>query len=221
MVAGQKSVGLNGLENFLFPLPYMFITQGEDPSGAGGVLSHRGSYAIDFQGYGETGRIYNAPYYAPFTCRCARVNSDSSVWWQSVNDVNFINGTSGPATIVFVHDDNYADNRVGDIKNQGDLIGHTGTAGNVTGDHVHIETAHGHQTSYYLNQWGVYCVTGSSSMYNNSGVDNTQLVRPTFPVGGPYLWRDFGDVPPPVQRKRADKYPWFIHNQRLYRKRIG
>ena len=47
MLAGQKGYGLNGLQNFLFPMENMYITQGSYTA----TYSHNGCYAMDFDGY--------------------------------------------------------------------------------------------------------------------------------------------------------------------------
>lgn len=195
MEAGQKSVGANGKQNFLFPFTYMYITQGEDPDGTKGAYSHRGSYAMDFQGWGQSGRVFRCPYYAPFDCTCTRVGSDSSVWWVSNDEVNFPDGTTSIATIVFAHDNNFQSRYVGETRRQGDLIGNTGTAGNVTGDHGHIETAKGRQTQYVQNQFGVYMVANSSSNWQNMYVDGTFLIVSQW-QGSSYNWRTIGTDPP-------------------------
>ena len=46
MVAGQRLVAPDGYEVCLFPLPYMYISQGEN-----GNISHHGTYNIDFIGW--------------------------------------------------------------------------------------------------------------------------------------------------------------------------
>ena len=58
MRAGQ-TLRDNNIEVVLFPLEYMYLTQGElNPSG-----SHNGILAMDFQGYGSSGRVLKCPLY--------------------------------------------------------------------------------------------------------------------------------------------------------------
>ena len=64
MQAGQKGVGLNGKQNFLFPLEVMWLTQGYYQY----TYSHDHLYAMDFQGagfnsQGNVVRVYNCPCY--------------------------------------------------------------------------------------------------------------------------------------------------------------
>lgn len=201
MLAGQKSRGSNGLENFLFPLEYMYVTQGEDPPPPKyNTYSHTGTYTIDFQGWGENGRVYNCPYYAPFDCTCVRVNSDSSVIWQSNNQVNFADGTVDRGSILVAHQTNWTVHYVGETKSQGDLLGYTGVGGTVTGDHVHIECGKGLLATVsatgYQNPNGTnsYWLVGSSSLYNNMFIDDTHII-----VDLGYNWKttDGGTPEPP------------------------
>lgn len=131
MLAGETA-SYNGHEYCLFPLPYMRCTQRGIP-GDMSLYSHCCTYACD---WGQPDPQTIVPVYAPFTGhlvnsgaangRCYFV-SDNSVW--TPGGLAFV-------TLELVHDNNppasgaYA---------QGSLIYHTGTAGNVTGAHVHID----------------------------------------------------------------------------------
>lgn len=78
--------GSNGKENILFPLDYMYITQGEledDPS-------HGGTYNIDY-----IGRTTKYPYYAPVTCKVVYIDvSNGMTVIESIDEVNYIDGTT-------------------------------------------------------------------------------------------------------------------------------
>ena len=130
MRLNERLVADDNYEVLLFPLEYMYMSQDE-----GGDYSHLYTYSIDFLGWGVHGRIYKCPYYAPCTCKCKQVGSGSVVW-ESTNKVHFADGTLDYVTFHVAHDDNTSNHFVGQIINQGGLIGHTGTTGNVTGDHV-------------------------------------------------------------------------------------
>lgn len=221
MKAGQKSYGSNGLQNFLFPLEYMYITQGEYQY----TYSHDGTYAMDFQGWGANGRVYNCPYYAPFDCTCvAKWGSNSPMLvWQSDKEVNFADGTSGYACIGFVHDDNTPHIRVNDKRTQGQVIGHTGTYGNVTGDHVHIEVKRGKYNGYYKNSYGIYQLKEEAHLYTLIGVNDTVLTKDYYVnhqgVRIDYDWRLFsGGITPPQPVHRKHKFPWYIYtSKKLHR----
>ena len=221
MKAGQKSYGSNGLQNFLFPLEYMYITQGEYQY----TYSHDGTYAMDFQGWGANGRVYNCPYYAPFDCTCVAKWGSSSpmLVWQSDKEVNFVDGTSGYACIGFVHDDHTARIRVGDKCKQGQVIGHTGTYGNASGDHVHIEVKRGKYAGYYKNNYGVYQLQAEAHLYTLIGVNNTVLTKDYYVnhqgTRIDYDWRLFsGGITPPQPVHRKHKFPWYIYtSKKLHR----
>lgn len=184
MQPNQKMTGANGLENFLFPLPVLNITQGEN-----GGYSHQGSLAIDF-----VGTYAQYPYYAPATMRCYYKDGLSGVYWQSVNKVNYIDGTVDYIRILFYHDNGWNNHYVGEVINQGSIIGRTGTAGQVTGDHVHMEVGSGAWDGtypLYQNSYGVWCLKGGIHIYNGCGVNDTQIIN-----GYGYNWRSFQNKPP-------------------------
>ena len=219
MLAGQKGYGANGLQNFLFPLDYLYITQGSYYY----TYSHNGCYAMDF-----VGTTSHYPYYAPFDCHCVAKWGSSSpqVVWQSNNEVNFIDGTTGYACIGFNHDNNIPNIHVGDTKLQGEVIGHTGTYGGV-GDHVHIEAKKGTYQGYHQNSQGVYMLTGSTWLYDLFGVNDTTLAKTYYDNHNGqrvyYTFRDFTiNLPypptPPIPVIREGKFPWVLYAKKLREK---
>ena len=211
MVAGEKLVGSDGKEVMLFPLPYMYISQGE-----GETYSHAGTYNIDFLGYGVGGRIYQAPYYAPCSCKCVRTfssgNGANGRVYESLDRVHTPNGLQY-VSFLFFHDDNPT-SVVGNIYSQGDLIGHTGTNGNVTGDHVHFNTADGKYAGYENvppdNQGQL---VNSTHIYDICYVNDTVLVNDYN-----YNWQIYsGGITPSKYRK--GKFPWVLYARRLRDKR--
>lgn len=215
MIAGQKMIGSNGYENMLFPLSYIYVTQGEN-----GSYSHQGSLAIDFQGYGAEGRVLNCPYYAPFDCKCVKIWGSTSpmIVWESINPVNLVNDVSGLPKymcIGFVHDDNTESFTEGETRSQGDLIGHTGTYGHATGDHVHIEVAEGKYHGYHQNSQGVWVLDNQYHIYNACGINDTVVV-----VGYGYDWKSFSDTPvPPTPGTKIKKFPWVLYANKLRKMR--
>lgn len=219
MIAGQKSRGTNGKDNALFPLAYMYLTQGEYEY----TYSHNGTYAMDFAGYGSSGVILNCPYYAPFDCHCVAIWGSSSpmVVWESDSEVNYVDGTTAYMCIGFVHDDNVSTFHVGDRRRQGDIIGHTGTYGVGTGDHVHIEVASGHYAGYYQNSSGIYQLRNEYHIYNALGVNDTVLVKDYYVnhqnVRVNYPWKYFGGEPTPPTPTvyKKSKFPWVLYANKL------
>ena len=209
MIAYQQLVDDDGYEIMLFPLEYMYISQGElTPSG----YSHHNSVAMDFMGWNANGRVYQCPYYAPCTCKCVQVGTGSVVW-ESVNKVHLANNTLDYVTFHFAHDDNTSGHYVGQIIQQGDLIGHTGTTGNVTGDHVHINTALGHFAGFYNVGTGHYQLRNSSHIYNTMYVNDT-VIR----YGMSYNWKTYSGGHVPTIKKYHFK--WVLYANKLRNRNV-
>ena len=157
-----ETLTYNGYEVCLFPFDWVECTQISGP----GQYSHCCGTASDW--VGRTGS--QDPIYAPFSCSLiysgtpANGNtrayvSDSQVWTPM--------GLSR-IVVAFTHNNNPPSNL---HFNQGDLIAHTGTAGNVTGDHCHLDQCTG--TTYTLINSGIVCSGGSTCWYLQDGWDPT------------------------------------------------
>lgn len=210
MVAHQRLIASDGYEVLLFPLEYIYISQGEN-----GSYSHQDTYNIDFLGWGSNGRIYKCPYYAPCTLKCVRVTGTTADW-ESVNKVHFVDGTFDYVTIGFTHDDNTSIHYVGEIIQQGELIGHTGTAGNVTGDHLHLNTAKGHYAGYYDVGTGQYQLRNSTHIYNTMADNDTVIVN-----GYGYNWQEYQGGIPPVIHTKNKKFKWVLYARKLRNKNLN
>ena len=171
MRAGQKLIASDGKEVLLFPLEYMNISQDE-----GGSTSHAGTYNIDFLGWGANGRVYNCPYYAP--CKCVLVYQSLAGYYNIWNSLNEVHTPSGLQRVSFmvVHDNNVPFS-VGHVLNQGELMGHTGTGGNV-GDHLHLNIASGNYAGQEQvppdNEWQLI---NSEHIYNMMYVNDTVIIN--------------------------------------------
>ncbi len=222
MRPNQRMIGSNGKENFLFPLQDMWITQGSYEYTA----THNGSYAMDFDGYLDGSFQTHVPFYAPFTCRLVAKWGKSSNYqavWESVEEVNFIDGSSGYACFAYNHDNAIPYLIYGELKSQGDLIGHTGTYG-ASNDHIHIEGKKGKYEGYIRNSQGVYMLKNSTWLYNLMGVNNTDLVHDYYVnhIGETvhYNWREFSGIIPPIPIGiKKNKFPWVLYARKLRQKR--
>ena len=217
MIANQTGYGSNGKQNFLFPLDEMYLTQGSYTA----TYSHNGCYAMDFVGWSSgNGQINIYPYYAPFDCHLvARWGSSSPmVVWQSDNEVNFADGTTGYACIGFCHDNDVMSYTIGETRHQGDLIGHTGTYGAPNSPHVHIEAKKGTYDGYHQNSSGVWMLTNSTWLYDLMGVNDTTLYKTYYVnhnnVRVDYPWTTFSvNDPSPTPHPTGEKkkgFPWYI-----------
>ena len=192
MRAGQRLVAQDGYEVCLFPLEYMNISQDE-----GGSPTHVGTLCIDFLGWGANGRVYNCNYYAPCTCKLVDSTLDPSAnmrIWESTNKVHLPDGTLDYICFQFGHDNNPPYSTVGTVVQQGSLIGHTGTAGYVTGDHVHYNVARGQFAGGERvppdNQWQL---KNSIHIYNANYVNDTTIIN-----GENHNWLTYSGPQPPV-----------------------
>lgn len=206
MQAYQQMVAPDGYEVMLFPLPYMYISQGED-----GNVSHQGTINMDFLGWGANGRIYDAPMYAPCSCRCVGtydVNNNGRIF-TSINPVHCADGVLRIVTFMCYHDENPIAS-VGDYFDQGDIFAHTGTAGWVTGDHTHFNTAEGtYQGFVNVPPQNHNQLKNSAHIYNICYVNDTVIVD-----GMNYPWKIW-------EPKSTDhffnfnRFPWVLYANKL------
>lgn len=203
MLAMQTMVADDGKEVCLFPFEYMRITQGE-----GGSYSHENTYNIDFSGWGASGKINKCPFYAPCTLRCVRIwdSSSNNRVYQSVDVVHLADGTVDYLTISFSHDDNPRWN-VGDIVQQGDILGHTGTTGNVTGDHTHSCCGKGTYQGFTQRAGGHYDLTNRAHYYDCCYVNDTVLS-----ADGGYPWVLYGGY---YSTRGKNKFPWVLYSRKF------
>ena len=207
MTAGERLVADDGYEVMLFPLEYMYMSQGE-----GGTGSHEGTYSMDFMGWDANGRVYYCPYYAPCSCKCVNVNWDpasGSRVFTSLNKVHCPDGTFDYITFNTVHDNNPIAS-LNQVFQQGDLIGHTGTAyyaGSV-GDHVHLNVALGSYQGFYNVGTGHYQLRNSKHIYDTCFVNDTVI---SYGMG--YNWRTYSGGHTPDYRKY--KFKWVLYANKL------
>lgn len=203
MQAGQRLVARDGYQVCLYFMSYMYITQGE-----GGSTSHQGTYNIDYIGWSASGRVYQAPIYAPCDVVCSYLDNSYGAGnmrvFSSRYPVHLANGTLGYMCFEIAHDDNPIATATGQTFSQGDLIGHTGTYGYVTGDHTHVSAAYG--------QFSGFDNTGQHQQLNNAGhqYDIFYVNDTVLTVDEGYNWRTWTEPPiPPTPT--GGKFPWYIY----------
>lgn len=195
MTPNERLLDSEGNEVALFPMEYLYMSQGEHQL-----------YALDFLGWGANGRIWNCPCYAPFSCRVTFTGNDHNMICQSLNPVRFVDGTLDYATVLVAHSQT-APAPLGTVFTQGQLWYHTGNYGHSTGDHLHMEVAKGKQT------WatGGLHLNNAYHMWNMFATNDTQVKR-----GLNLNWRNYdGGVSPTIKRRNQHRFKWVLYANKL------
>lgn len=213
MIANERLIASDGKEVALFPLPYLYISQGElMPSG----WSHYNTYNMDFLGWGASGRIYEAPLYAPVTMKVVALwdyNGSHTVTWESVNEVHLADGSVDYLTIEFTHANNPPYHTIGDVVTQGTLCYYTGTFGqSITGDHVHICCGKGHYDGYTQRTGGHYDLTNRIHMYDALYTNDTVIEHDEHDYSW-VIWID--PTPPTPSGRKVSHFPWVLYANKL------
>ncbi|MEE1125348.1 MAG: hypothetical protein U0L18_05350 [Acutalibacteraceae bacterium] len=211
MRALETLVAADGYEVLLFPLEYLYMSQDE-----GGDYSHAGTLAMDFLGWSASGRVYHCNYYAPCSCTCIASTESANRIWQSDNQVHLADGTLSVVTWVVAHDN--LPPAVGTHLHQGDRMGATGTAGQATGDHLHLNIARGAYANWERvppnNNWQL---KNSIHIYDACYVNDTTIVQ-----GYGHNWVTYtGPTPTPTGESKDRGFPWVIYARKFRRGRIS
>ena len=207
MLAGERKIAQDGHEIMLFPLTQLYVTQGEN-----GSYSHQGILAMDLVVLDQT----HAPLYAPCSCTCvATIDVNNGRIFQSNSEVWTPDGLKY-VTFMCYHDNNPIAS-VGSTFTQGDLMAHTGTAGNVTGDHTHFNTAYGTYAGWeHVPPANHGQLVNSSHIYLTCYIDDTNIAN-----NGGYTWYYYGEIPPvpPVpptpSGTNKSNFPWVLYANKL------
>ena len=211
MKANQTLIGADGKhEVALFPMPYIYITQGE-----GGSYSHRNTYNIDFVGYNGSVTIIRAPVYAPCTMKVVNFMPSFSgghgVTFESVDKVYLANGQLDYLTILFMHCDNPPYTSIGQTVKQGQLCYRSGNFGYSTGDHLHSCCGQGHYRGLVQRAGGNWDLANRIHYWDGVYINDTGVK-----VGYGYAWKRYsGGSPAPTPAPsggvyKRDGFPWPI-----------
>ncbi|WP_407384311.1 RICIN domain-containing protein [Ruminococcus sp.] len=151
-----ESVGVT--QKAMFIMDTVNISQGMY-----GSYSHMGSKAIDLAGRdGGTD-----PAYAPFDGKVVYMSTSAAyIIYQSLNPVEFADGTVDYMTVWVMHDDNVGRFYVGQTFSQGQHFFNEGRSGYATGNHIHLECAKGTYQGQYKNDYGVWCINNQINPYD-------------------------------------------------------
>lgn len=213
MRAGQKLYDNNGRQVALFILSGFHISQRDDET-----YSHNPSryWATDYLGWNSSGRVYRDSCYAPVDMKCVWLDrTECMAIWESLQKVHMVGDRVDYLSIIVYHDNDIQNGitQIGTIKFQGEEFNKTGTGGNVTGDHVHLETGYGRFTSpsghYHIeNSGGVHRLHNYECLYIND----------TNPIQSPanYNWKTFeGGSPTPTPTYKTHKFKWVLYENKL------
>ena len=111
---------------------------------------------------------------------------------------------------------------VGDVVQQGQIFNRSGTGGNVTGDHVHLETGKG-QVNLSQYRYHFYDTTDCKRIVP----DHALFVNDTYVTPrAQYNWVEFdgGITPPPIPPTpivlKKTKFPWVLYARKLRKKKF-
>ena len=160
----------------VMPLKKIDVTQK-----AGGSVSHAGTKNVDF------GKSQNL--YAPFDCKVVYKDTSyaggNSIVIESTSKVRFADGTYDYMCVLTAHDDDISDLSKGKTIKKGTVYYHTGTYGNVTGEHVHMCVAKGRYAGQYQNSDGNWELKNSILPSNAFFIDAST----TISDAGGYTWK--------------------------------
>lgn len=195
--------GGDGMQLAVLPIHMINVTQGEN-----GSYSHMGTLCMDF--VGTTARY---PYYAPCDCEMVYRQDNAAVAiWKSSRPVKRVDGSTGNIFWSCIHELPIT-HTVGTKLKKGQLMGHTGVGGNVTGDHLHLQVMDGdNYQGFTVNAQGANTLIGTElHIYNVfSSCDN--VTKEQFPIinGDGYPWKcmldwdDGGSGPNPPDPDKND-----------------
>ena len=164
--------GGGGYQLAQFPMDMIYVTQGEN-----GSFSHQGTLAIDFVGTTD-----KYPYYAP--CDCTAVaTGDAYLVWTSDKEVMCADGTVRYITFINIHEEPLI-HSVGTKLKKGELMGHTGIGGRVTGDHWHFNVIDGNKYTGWEYKPGSALAGTELHIYDVFAVNGVKIVE-----GYGYPWK--------------------------------
>ena len=133
--------------------------------------------------------------------------------FQSVNKVHTPAGLQY-IHFYFCHDETPVATYVGQVFNQGAICSHTGTYGNVTGDHTHTCMGAGTWTNWSTNittrPTGHQDLTYRIHYWDAVYVNDTVIER-----GYNHNWVLWTDPTPPISYTFKNKFPWVLYAEKF------
>ena len=172
-------------EYIVFPMAVMNITT---PMNVG---THVNSYAIDIAGRDKN--IESA--FAPFTGTIKKKwDNGNSIWLESNSPVLFADGSVDYAVVMMTHDNSIKDLFVGQVMHQGVNFYQEGTAGQASGNHIHLGIGKGkfQGSGWYQNKEGYWVINNQIKPYEAFYLSGTEVIN-----GAGYPWKSIegGNMP--------------------------
>lgn len=207
MRAGDRLIAPDGYEVALFPCAALYLTEARDPD-------EHDVYGLDFLPFNAEGeRIVGMPCYAPFSGKIVYTGNDHNCILESNDLVHAPDGSLKYMRVMVAHSWNAPVK--GNTYTQGDLFYTTGSFGQSTAEHLHMEVAVVDSKDVQLWNNGGIGIYGATHMWDLLYVDNTELLRPKD-----YAWVTYGMLPPPVYT-RGDFIPIFNNISNTKRKEVN
>ena len=178
------------MEKFMYPMPYMRITQGYMYG------THASSYAIDDAGSDDGKDYVIAPYSG--TVKLIYPQFENEVFFESDDKVEFANGVIDYATTMFVHQDSPMQYgmKAGKHYNQGEKIylegGRYKGKNGYFANHLHVEFGRGKCDGWYENASGYYSLKNAMKPEDCCFIDETYHILESFGYGFKNTKKDIG-----------------------------
>lgn len=207
MLAGQTLVASDGKEVCLFPCEALYLTTSRNPD-------EHDVLGLDFLPRNTSGQaISPMNVYAPFSGTIVYTGNDHNCILESDDVVHTPDGNLKYVRVMVAHSWNAP--TLNAHYNQGQLFYTTGSYGQSTGEHLHMEVAEVNSPSVQKWNSGGIGIYGAVHMWNGMYVNDTTLLRPKD-----YDWRVYdGPTPPTPTRDKKEGFPWVLYARRLRERR--
>lgn len=190
------------MEKAIFPCKYMRITQGYNEG------THLDSFAIDNADIDSS----ISSVYAPFTGIIKKIysNDANEVWLESVEKIEYPDGTIDYMTIMFAHANDISNLFVGKRINKGEVFYSEGTKGNATGNHCHIECGKGkfEGIGWHKNNNGYWSINNGKRPEDCLYIDDSITIIDNYGYNFKKISTDNVDIPKteekPVEKKKKE-----------------
>lgn len=195
------------MEKPIYPTTTMRITQGYEEG------THKNSYAIDEAG--KTTAI--SKIRAPFTGIIKKIyqNDANEVWLESIDKVEYPDGTIDYMTIMFAHSNDVSNLFVGKRINQYEEFYSEGTKGNSSGNHCHFECGLGKfsGSGWFQNASGFWSINNAKKpedclwidpnmeIIDNHNYNFKLLVPDNIETESPNTSNNLDNTPKPPEQK--------------------